>query len=398
VIKSSETTLKFSNRGKLESLSDFLSEYRSVVSCFVDLLWEEEKVPSLLPLETTSQVETWLSARMIQAAGKQASGIVRGTRTKQRKRRFMIDKLAAEGKLKRARKLQRIYDEISITKPDIRQVNPELDARFVKIDLDNPTSFDGWLTVGSIGNRIKLTLPFRRNKHFNKMLASGSLKAGVRISRNSITFMFELPDPEPVAEGKVLGIDIGQKTVLSCSDGFVSKPDIHGHDLSTITGRLARKQRGSKGFQRCCNHRKNYIHWSVNQLNLQGVRQVNLERIKNLRRGKKSSRRLSHWTYTEIFGKLESHCSEQGVLVQKVTPTYTSQRCSECGWTSKSNRKGKAFRCGRCGYATDADLNASRNIALPLKGISRKQLLQRPNRTGFYWLVEGQEPVVPAVK
>jgi putative transposase len=130
---------------------------------------------------------------------------------------------------------------------------------------------------------------------------------------------------------------------------------------------------------------------------LTGVKQVNLEKIKNMRKGKRTSRGLGHWTYTEIFGKLESRCNEQGVLVCKVNPIYTSQRCSECGWTRKGNRKGKSFKCDKCGFVSDSDLNASQNIALPLVGISNQQLLKQINRTGFYWLAEGQAPIVPVV-
>ena len=104
---------------------------------------------------------------------------------------------------------------------------------------------------------------------------------------------------------------------------------------------------------------------------------------------------MSHWTYTELLNKLESLCQEQGVLVDKVNPIYTSQRCSQCGWTQKSNRKGKIFKCKKCHCELDADLNASFNIALPLPSISKEDRLKRINRKGFYWLVEGQEHIVP---
>jgi len=111
MIRSTKTSNKFSNEGKLEKLHLFMDEYRKVVKQFVDLLWEAEKIPTLLPKEITSQVQTWLSARMVQCAGKQASGIVRGTKKKQSKRMFIINKMKEEGKFKKARKLQAIYDK-----------------------------------------------------------------------------------------------------------------------------------------------------------------------------------------------------------------------------------------------------------------------------------------------
>jgi len=397
MIKSTTSSIKFGNYNKLQKLHQFIDEYRSVVSKFVDLLWDKESIPSLLPKEITSQVQTWLSARMLQCAGKQASGIVRGTQTKQKRRLFVINKLKEQKLWVKARKLQRIYDETSVTKPNINEVCPELDSRFVSIDLDNETSFDGWIHFSSIGNKVKLDIPFKKSKHFNKMLSKGELKTGIRISKNQLTFMFDIEDVEKRSGGDVVGIDIGQKTTISCSNGYLSSKNPHGHDLSSITDKICKKKKGSKGFRKAEQHRKNYINWTINQLNLDGVKEVKLERIKHMRKGKRTNRKISHWTYTDIFSKLESKCLEQGVLVTKISPTYTSKRCSNCGWTRRSNRKGKEFRCNQCGFTLDADLNASKNIASNLVPISYKKRHLHDIRTGFYWHEVGEEPIVPLV-
>lgn len=387
MIKSSKVTLKHLNTCKKDTLSVFLKEYRRVVSCFIDILWDMGKITPLLDKDITSKVDTWLSARMIQCAGKQASGIVRGTQVKQKRRLYIIEKLKDEGKFKKARKLYKIYDEISITKPNINNVEPELDSRFVKIDLDNETSFDGWITLSSIGAKIKIVIPFKKHKHFNKLHSKGELNKGVRISLNTVTFTFKLPDVElkDNTTKNILGIDIGQTTVLSCSNGTTSFKNKHGHDLSYISAILCRKKKGSKGFERADKHRKNYINWTINNLDLTEFSQVNIENIKNMRKGVRSSRRLSHWTYTDIFSKIESVCYEQGVLVKRINPTYTSKRCNKCGYTRTNNRKGKLFKCGNCNYTADADLNASMNIACELKPIWFKQRHKYDIKKGFFW-------------
>ena len=107
---------------------------------------------------------------------------------------------------------------------------------------------------------------------------------------------------------------------------------------------------------------------------------------------------LSHWTYTEIFDKIRSEAQKQGVLVYELNPTYTSQRCSVCGWVRKSNRVGKQFKCTSCGFTADADLNAAQNLAFDLPSIDRKKRLRQDNRKGFYWNVKGQEPIVPTTQ
>jgi len=86
-----------------------------------------------------------------------------------------------------------------------------------------------------------------------------------------------------------------------------------------------------------------------------------------------------------------------GVQPEYVDPAYTSQRCSHCGWTRKSNRKGLRFNCGKCGFTANSDLNGSLNIALSLPPIGRKKRLEGNNKDGFYWNPKGKEPIVSSV-
>ena len=50
--------------------------------------------------------------------------------------------------------------------------------------------------------------------------------------------------------------------------------------------------------------------------------------------------------------------------VEKVSPAFTSQRCSACGQVDRGSRESQAvFRCTACGFAGHADVNAAINIA-----------------------------------
>ena len=107
---------------------------------------------------------------------------------------------------------------------------------------------------------------------------------------------------------------------------------------------------------------------------------------------------MSHWNYAELFDKLETKLNDAGVQINKVSPTYSSQRCSACGWTRKRNRKGKQFRCDKCSFECDADLNGSLNISFDLPPIKKEERLQRKNITGFFWNVVSEAPIVPRVQ
>jgi len=390
IIKSSKVSLSFANADKLIQLDVFITEYQSLVSQYVDQMWLRDDIKSLI--DSSYQVKTWLSARMQQCAGKQASGIVRGTRKKQTKRLFIIEKLNNEGQFKKARKLQKIYDEAKISKPDIKVVNPELDSRFIKTDIENTTTFDGLLEIDSIGNKVNIVLPFKKTKHYNELAAKGKLKKGIRISSKYITFIFELPHVPKKTSGIILGIDIGSKTLLSISDGNISKKNKDGYDVDSILDILIRKKIGSIGFDKAKAHLDNYVKWSINQLDLSGVKEIRLERLFKL---PKVSKKLKHWVYPLIMSIIGSKCIEHGVHVKYISPTYTSQRCSKCGWVRKTNRKGKLFKCDKCGFEHDADLNAALNISLELKPIGKKQRLKRLNIKGFYWDTFSSDNIVP---
>ena len=221
----------------------------------------------------------------------------------------------------------------------------------------------------------------------------------VRISEDTLHLIYEVPNKN-VSGSQIVGADQGLVTALTLSNGATTLSCPHGHNLQTIQAKLARKQKGSNGFRRTQEHRKNYIHWSLNQLNFKDVKEVRFEKIKHLRRGERSSRYMSHWRYTLIKDKLVRLSEEEGFLFREVANEFRSQRCSQCGWVRKSTRKGKTFRCGKCGFITDADLNAASNLKLDLFEIQWWVRLSQINRKGFFWTSdglfdEGREPIVP---
>ena len=72
---------------------------------------------------------------------------------------------------------------------------------------------------------------------------------------------------------------------------------------------------------------------------------------------------LNSWSFFQLRLFVEYKSRLVGVPCIAVSPKYTSQRCSACGYIHKQNRKTQAdFVCGSCGYATHADYNAACNI------------------------------------
>lgn len=78
---------------------------------------------------------------------------------------------------------------------------------------------------------------------------------------------------------------------------------------------------------------------------------------------------LKEWSYYDLQKKIEYKAKEKGIAVVKVNPKYTSKRCNKCGNIHNDNRNCKdnqsKFKCVICGHEDNADINASKNIAIP---------------------------------
>ena len=78
---------------------------------------------------------------------------------------------------------------------------------------------------------------------------------------------------------------------------------------------------------------------------------------------------LKEWSYYDLQQKIEYKAQEVGIEVKKINPKYTSKRCNKCGCIHLDNRDCKnnqaKFKCQICGNEDNADINASKNIAIP---------------------------------
>lgn len=96
-----------------------------------------------------------------------------------------------------------------------------------------------------------------------------------------------------------------------------------------------------------------------------------------------SNKFLKNWPYYDLQQKIIDKAEQNDIVVKKVNPYHTSQTCSVCGYTDKVNRpkgeKGQAyFKCCKCGFETNADFNAARNIAMSTDfGRKKKKIIYK---------------------
>jgi transposase len=406
MIRSVKLTNKFANPGKAALVSSFLAEYRRVACYLVDFYWEnglysdgkvfcvehgEYQFPAMLKKEDLPKgLTTFLSARALKCLSTQVCGIINGLFSKRKKQLFIKQKLEKEGKNVPVGLLKKIDGVLS--KPDCSNINAEINSICCDF-VSGGKHFDGFVSLFSLRNDMrgqKIHIPLKFHRNYHKWAKIGTPLKSFLISDNNIHFRFEVKTRKNSGV-KIVGADQGLKTILTLSNGEVTPGvDRHGNSLNSICSKLARKKRGSKAFGRAQEHRKNFINWSINQLNFNDIKQINLEKVVNINFGKRASRKMQAWTNTEIRDKVISRAKEHDVRVVLQDCTYRSQRCSCCGSVRKTNRKGKKYECKNCGNTMDADLNAAKNHEIylpPLPWWIRSKKLNI--KDGFFWNPNG---------
>lgn len=401
-ILSSTISLNESNTGKLQTLSVITDAYKQAVEYYINLLWngtfvgfnptkQEFELPKFLSNKDYKPDNNILSGRMLKSALTQAIGIVKSKTKKIKNTQYIIKKKQKEGK--NTSKLQRIYDKklYKLKKPTLNTCLMELNSNNIKVLFENNTSFDGVIELSSLFNERskKIIIPFKSHKHLNELRKDGTLLAGVLINEKEAQLRFEF-NKEDRIEGTTVGADQGIVTAVTLSDGQITPINNHGHDLRHIQHKLARKKKGSKAFGRCQNERTNYINWSIKQLNVDDIKVMRVERLRNVGTGSRKSRYMQGWTYREINSAINKLCLINGVHLEEQSNAFRSQRCNSCGFVHKTNRKAKLFECKRCGNTNDADLNAALNIRDDLSPIPVGFWRLKKNRSdGFYWMKDG---------
>ena len=386
-VKTSKHSLLYANVGKADILGIFLSDYGKAVRFYINYLWNNKvaykkkiknkdgslsEITYILDIKSDKldcpsfistvniPFETDLSARALRAASSQACSIV-SSAIEKRKRKLYV----RENKIKKKERTRAITNKINneiLVYPNPTFIYPELDSLCSKIEKSNIKYFDVVLTLSSLGKRYgKIIIPFRATKHSRKLESKGTLLSGISLRKDNICLRWSLSEPEKKTEGITVGGDTGINSVVTLSDKQKTPVNNHNQSLNTILTKISRKVKGSKGFDKAIDHRDNFINWSINQLNFANIKQVNLEKISNFRKGKNVGKFLNYMGETLIRSKLLDTLQEQGVLVKEETSAYRSQRCSCCGYVQRENRKNKMFSCKHCFFQADADYNASCN-------------------------------------
>ena len=360
-VKKAITHLKLdqANPGKLERLDELAAEHQRVVQAYVDwMISHEIHLPDKYAPVPEQEISTSLSDRWQRCAWQQACGIV-----------------------------QSWYSNERENPPELHNVCIQANANVVVVEPSTTSQFDFWLRISTLAAGHPVRIPIKLYEHAKETLAQfPKLCSGVTLNRRDgewfATFVVERKGPK-ARSSEVLGVDIGMVSIVSTSDGRrygqvspelrrrVEHANVKRCRKQQLNACLKRKSRPTVSLKdaKAEAFARNEIGRALNQMldELPGGVKVALERltVKDMRfKSRQMNRALRASQLGYVREKLKFKLDERGVRYRSVQPAYSSQQCSQCGFTIPMNRRSQAeFHCPWCGFEANADENAASNIA-----------------------------------
>lgn len=292
-------------------------------------------------------------------------------------REYLPSQLAVSARMKATEALKSIRKRLKKNKntscPQSKQSSIRYDARSYNVWFDR-----GEISLSTIDGRktVKVIIP----EYFKQYLSWRRCSADLFL-RNGMVFLnivFEKEVPDLVSNGKFLGIDRGIKQITVTSD----KRFFGGGKVKQVSRRYQRlrsvlqsKGHSGKRHLRRIKARERLFRRDVNHCiskqivsTLESGTTIVLENLTNIRDRSKKLRKaqraeVNRWSFYQLEEFLKYKAFAKGIDVQYVSAVYTSRGCSKCGHVARGNRTCQSiFKCRKCGYQCNADLNASFNI------------------------------------
>ena len=215
-------------------------------------------------------------------------------------------------------------------------------------------------------------------------LPVGFKPKNVTISRKAdrwfISFKVEVAETNPTKVRNVIGVDLGIKTLATCSDGtqfFGAKP------YKTLEKKLARMQYLlRKKVRHSNNYKKAQLEIAKLHLRISNIRKDSINKIttflaKNhsvvviedlnvagMMANHKLAKAIGDMGFYEFRRQLEYKCQLYGSSLNFVNRFFPSSKtCSNCDHVKeKLDLSERIFKCDNCGLEIDRDLNASITI------------------------------------
>jgi putative transposase len=205
--------------------------------------------------------------------------------------------------------------------------------------------------------------------------ATVSRKAG----RWFVSVLIEIEHRELPKTNKIVGVDLGIKTLATCSDGTTfENPKALKKNLNNLKfqqRKLSKKIKNSKNYEkqklkiqkihyRISNIRKDSLHKATSKI-ISDNQVIVLEDLKvsNMLKNHKTAQANSDVGYYEFRRQIEYKAKWNNREVHFVGTFFPSTKmCSSCGNKREISLDERTYECDNCGLEIDRDLNAAKNL------------------------------------
>jgi IS605 OrfB family transposase len=258
----------------------------------------------------------------------------------------------------------------------------------------------GVISISTIRGRKRYPLVIP--EYFHQYFMNGRITSLIlyynRKRKKIMAFLtLELPDIPVKEPTSYLGVDRGIRRVAVCSNNtFYPTNHILAVKWKYQQLRKTLQSKGTRSAKRklwlqsgrerrfMADENRKIAKWICNMPyncivleNIRGLKQLSKKKKKV---SKKIRRKFGNWSYYQLEQFIIERAEKVAKNVLFVNPSYTSQRCSQCGYTAKSNRRSQSEHlCGECFFELNADLNAARNLSSFGKAEIGKASVNSPN-------------------
>ena len=202
---------------------------------------------------------------------------------------------------------------------------------------------------------------------------------------------YETETEDRTTGDKIAGVDLGEKhlaAVATSDDSFL----LNGGRLRAIRKyqnktkallqeKISRKERGSNRWRKLVKsknkqleHLNSKITDILHKLSRKlidmclerDVSTVVIGKLKGIRdhidHGRYLNQRLHQWAHGTFTDYIEYKAKQNGIDVEYVDESYTSQTCPRCGTADDSHKNGRKFECSNCSFEAHRDSVGAWNI------------------------------------
>lgn len=236
----------------------------------------------------------------------------------------------------------------------------------------------GWIPFKSGGVKVeddkvrycKKWFKFWKSRELPGRIRTGCFVQDAR-RRWYVCFTVDAPEVEPTKTGTEIGIDLGFKTQITCSDGVKYERENQTRkyaDKLAVAQRAGQKKRVSNLHAKIKNVRHDFNHKASTEIvkRHESVKVGNVSSKAMIARKKGFAKSALDSSWSSFKEMLRYKASRHGVIFKEVNEAWSTVTCSDCGERYGPSGLGslgvRAWQCSNCGMSHDRDINAARNI------------------------------------